>query len=259
MKTVLHHYRFESAEHPDYQAMVRTILANADGRGHWMHCWGGKQEYKEPGTETVELETECVFGSQWNTADGRRVFDWHEEAWHGHTRRGHWLEITPEMAQLRRETLKCGYCGHHYGPDRETPSGHFCTHCLTSEYLKPGDLHLLRLLPVIEPEPAREPLTQADHDVLMPFYVERQAMLAARMRSKQRTDVLEKFEKETAAALAERDGMIWLLDRNLGTDNVIYYSHTGKFCFGWRSPLAPEVASRMLVLLADFPFAYEMK
>lgn len=52
--------------------------------------------------------------------------------------------------------------------------------------------------------------------------------------------------------------MIWLLDHGLPLDNVIYYSHTDKFGFGWRSPVSPEVKSKILDLMSEFPFNYEI-
>lgn len=265
LKTILHHYSFESAAHPEYKAMVRRIEANADGRGHWINSWDGKGKRSgEPGTsEAIEVETQHIFNNQWNTADGRRVFDWYEEYRRDHIKRGHWVEITPEMAQARRDTLKCGYCAKHYGPHHEPAPGPFCVACLDSEYLKPEDIHLLRLLPVIEPQPERAALTEDERAALMPEYIRRQTTgddsRAKKKRDKQRADVLAKYEKETVNATTERDGMLWLWDHGVSLDNVIYYDHSGKFSFGWRSPLSPEVKSALLDLLCEFPFDYEFK
>lgn len=262
----LHHYRFESASHPGYRAMVREIEANADGRGHWINVWGGneKTDDSKAGTsETVEIETDHVFENQANTADGRRVFDWYEEYRTDGIKRGHWLEITPEIAELRRSTLKCRHCGHQYGPHHDPIPGAFCTACLDSEYLKPDDLPLLRLSPVIDSKADVPPLTEAERADLMARYVERQTSgddsRAKKKRDKQRADVLAKFEKETAAATEERDGMLWLWDHGVSLDNVIYYNHTRQFSFGWRSPVAPEVKAELIRLLQGFSFNYQIK
>lgn len=275
-KTVLHHYRFDSGKHPGYKEMVAKIQANADGRGHWMNALAmpGEKRMGEPGpSEVVEIKTDHIFGNQWNTADGRRVFDWYEAIFDNRNlKAGHWLEITPELAELRRATHVCGYCGKHYGPHHEPiPEGRFCTACLDSEYLKPEELHLLRLKPVCETiksvyhydKSEREPLTEAERAELMARYVERQTTgsdsRAKKKRDQQRADVLAKFEKETTAATEERDGMLWLWDRGISLDNVIYYDHTRTFSFGWRSPVSPEVKSKLLDLLCEFAFAYEIK
>jgi hypothetical protein len=70
-------------------------------------------------------------------------------------------------------------------------------------------------------------------------------------------EILEKYQKQTTNATNERDGMLWLWEHNVPLDNVIYYSHTGRFAFGWRSPLAPEVRSRLLEILSEFPGEYD--
>ena len=53
--------------------------------------------------------------------------------------------------------------------------------------------------------------------------------------------------------------MVWLLDRNINAENCIYYSHTRKFCFGWRNPVSESVKSALLDVLVEFPFDYEIK
>lgn len=267
----LHHFQYSSASDAGYKEMVKQIKANADGRGHCMECLHDPKSgrTKPHGTiETVEIETEHLFGNQWNTADGRRVFDWYEGVVYnsgvrGNCRFGHWLEINPELAEIRRSTLKCGYCGHHYGPDRElVPASGFCDHCMDSPYLKESEVYLLRLLPVIEPEPKRQPLTEAESAELMPKYVERQTISnrsrAVEKRAKQREKIQHDYEVDSTNAKNERDGMIWLLDRNYDIENVIYYKHTGKFCFGWRNPLSEAVKSKLSDLLCEFPFDYEI-
>jgi len=42
-------------------------------------------------------------------------------------------------------------------------------------------------------------------------------------------------------------------------DNCIYYSHTDRFSFGWRSPVSAEVVSEILNVISEFPFLYEIK
>jgi hypothetical protein len=290
IRTRLHLYNFLSAKHPAYKAMCEAINANADGRGVWMNTWGGDTakggdkfycgKTNEVVTVDVELDTAHVFGNQWNEAGegGRRLFDWYEEYQPNRNpdlKRGHWLEVTPEMAETRRLTLKCRYCGHQYGPHHDPLPNPlpgpglalFCNRCLDSEYLKPDDLPLLRLSSVADQEADRkhtvQPLEGEERERLMARYVERQTTgtdsRAKRRRDKQRADVVSKYEKETAAALAERDGMLWLWDNGVSLDNVIYYPHTGKFSFGWRSEVAPEVESKLLDILCEFPFPYEIK
>lgn len=269
-KTKLHHFHFDSSDHPGYKAMIDKIEANKEGRGCWMNSWGSRPyDYSEGNsTEEVELESTHLFSNQWNEADkpgsGRRLFDWYQEYTDLKFRRGHWLEITPEMAAARRETYKCGYCGAQYGPfHKPLPVGPFCLACLDSPYLKPTGLILLRLRPIIEPQADLPELTDAERAELMPLYVERQTTdsdsRAKKARDSERDDVQAKFAKASEAAIAERDGMMWLWNHGLSLSNVIYYSHTSTFSFGWHSPVSPEVRSKLLDLLSEFPFEYEIK
>lgn len=274
MKTKLHHYSFTlPKDEKAYKEMVRTIEASGpEGRGHKMHSLPDRFDRSKAGTtETVDLDPTCLFYNQWNetTESGnRRLFDWFEEAvfTNGRERddikRGHWLEITAEMTAARSDSRKCGYCGEHYGPFHKPAPGEFCAACLDSPYLKETELHLLRLLPLVGCQD-RGTLTEAEQSALLTIYVDRQTTgsnsRAKARRDQQRQDVLKEYEKKTHNATTERDGKLWLWDRGFDLDNVIYYSHTGKFGFGWRSPLSDSVASKLLDVISEFPFPYEIK
>lgn len=278
LKTRIHRYYMDvsnPAEEAKYADMVARIKANGGGHGKWMKAIGDSK-YRSDGAvlteaiEDVELETEHIFGNQWNGTT-ERVFDWYEEAIYCNGRenktikRGHWLEITPEMAAIRREVVTCGYCGKHYGPERDAaPADGFCRKCLDSPYLKETEFHLLRLLPVAETFGGnRQPLTDAERDALLPEYVLRQTTgadsRAAKRRNEQRADVEEKYAKETTAARIEHDGMIWLWEHGFDLANVIYYSHTDRFSFGWREPVCDSVCDKLLEVMSEFPFRYEIK
>lgn len=274
MKTKLHHYSFPSAKHPGYIAMVREIESNGpEGRGRQMHCFGSGEfnaelnDKQNAGTiEEVELDPSCLFENQWNETDAsgnRRLFDWYlEYLSNSSQKRGHWLEITAEMTAARSETKKCGYCGKHYGPYHEPAPGEFCTACLDSAYLKEGELHLLRLLPLVGLQD-RGKLTSSERAALLPLYVERQTTgadsRAKQRRDKQRADVVKEYASDSANIKAEHDGKLWLWEKGFDLENVIYYNHTGKFCFGWRSPLSDSVVSKLLDVISEFPFPYEIK
>jgi len=268
MKTKLHHYRFSSGSDPAYKAMCAEIEANGpEGRGHWMHCLAvpGTSGHKNGEVEEVELDPSHLFENQWNEKGGgnRRLFDWYEGIYANRNfKSGHWLEITAEMTAARANTLKCGYCGKHYGPYHEPAPGEFCTACLDSAYLKEGELHLLRLLPLVGLQD-RAKLSDAERAALLPLYVSRQTTgadsRAKARRDKQRADVIADYAKDSANIKAEHDGKLWLWEKGFDLDNVIYYNHTGKFCFGWRSPLSDSVVSKLLDVISEFPFPYEIK
>ena len=267
----LHSYWFNVSnptERAAYDAMRAEIEANGTGRGHWMNAWGGKHESWGNGVCTVELETKFLFGNQWNSSvdspahPNARLFDHYEEymptGMNKSIKSGHWLEITPEMSAIRASTLQCGYCGKHF-PDGKPG---FCDACLDSPYLKEKDLHLLRLLPVAESFGGnRAELTADEQAALLPLYVARQTTgrdsRAVKAYEAEGRAIEEKYSKANHAIETEREGMLWLHDKRVSLDNVIYYSHTGKFCFGWRNSLSDAVKSRLLDLLCEFPFEYE--
>lgn len=274
MKTKLHHFCYNidnPKELQAYNAMVLQITKNSEGRGKWMNAIGNRDfDYSEKDTtENIELDTIHLFDNQWNetTESGnRRLFDWYQEVIYNEGRknenikRGHWLEITPEMAQIRRVTYACGYCGKLYGPHHATSEGEFCGACLDSPYLKESELRLLRLLPVANKHGERKPLTETELAELLPCYVERQTTGAdsrsAKRREKQRQDVLDEFEKDTKNATLERNGKLWLWERGFDLDNVIFYSHVQRFGFGWRKPLGGKVLDKVLSEISEFPYLY---
>ncbi len=57
----------------------------------------------------------------------------------------------------------------------------------------------------------------------------------------------------------ERDGRIWFLERNIPIDNLIYYDHKPRWCFGWRHPVGPALLSRILDVISEFGQPYEIK
>lgn len=287
LRTKLHHYSFPSSDHPGYKAMVAEIEANNVGRGHCMSAFETPsksfdgtlwQKQKELAVEEVVLDTEYFFENQWNEAKGsgnRRLFDW-REFYYGNGRpdkTGHWLEITPEMAQLRTETFKCGYCGELYGPQHITPipeSG-FCTACIGGLHLKQDELYLLRLRRVVGGRSRGFPkLTAEESELLTPLYIEEQTIslrrAEERARQKDKEDIDGLVAKATRKAEAlirdakeERDGKIWLWERGFQMDNVIYYSHSRQFGFGWRQPVSNDVRDKLLEVISEFPAAYTIK
>lgn len=273
MKTIFHSYKFDIGT-DEGRAEYGALRAKLEGMGlKCFETWGGASHYMPDldGFE-IELETAHLFDNQWNTAPipgisdkGRRVFDWAQdympEGMAQWLKRGHWLEQTAEMREARRNTVKCGYCG------RQEPAAKgyvFCPHCIDSEYLTEKDLHLTRMVPVDSERAGRAPLTEAERAHLLPLY--REAQLhgttergKARI-AKARRDVEEDYAKGIANATSKRDGARWVLDHfpNL-IGNWLFYSHSGRHCFGWRTPLDAAALSALLDAISEFPFPYEIK
>jgi hypothetical protein len=272
-KTTLHTYYFD--------------VSIADGKAAWdalraklktgPHCFGpvladNYFAFRDLDGQEIELETAHLFENQWNTASGLRVFDWaltshiagcrvDPENSPPHIRRGHYLDQTAEMRSLRDNTSACGYCG------KQEPAAKgyvFCPHCIDSEYLKEKDLYLTRMMPVSTPNRAQ--LSDAERAHLLPLYRDAQlhgttARGKARI-ARLRADIARDYAKAIADANAERDGFTWLLDNGFGqlaANNVIFYDHTGRFGFGWRTPCDAATVSALLEKISEFPGSYDIK
>lgn len=276
LKTILHAYEFDTNE-PEGKAAWNAFKAE---RKKGPYCFG--PVFHEMGSTRlldgveIELETKHLFENQWDTApvagiseNGFRVFDWFLQADHGSglknsaprgIKRGHYLEQTGEMRELRRNTNCCGYCGYQ---EAAAKGSVFCPKCIDSEYLKESDLKLLRMRPVDEGSATRPELSEAERAHLLPIYKSAQlhgnTERGRRRAEKARADAIAMAEKAIKVAVVERDGMLWLLDNGIDTANVIFYSHTGKFSFGWRRAIGAAVLAGLLEVLPEFPFPYEIK
>lgn len=269
LETMLHTYKMDTRNNDKDQAnawdeLNRRLKTRKDA-GHLMESHGGASHYfREQGL--VLLDTGSIFSNQWNTSDdsptmpNTRVFDWAKDAESRigapkGVKRGHYLDITPLMVELRDNVVTCGYCGH---KESIFDGNTFHVGCLKSSYLKKSDLNLLRLVPVSS-EKARPDLTEAEAAKLVPLYVKAQTELQEKVSAEVRAKLVADCEKDIAKATTERDGMLWLLDHGFPVDNVIYHGHTDYFCFGWRSPLDETVVSELLDIISEFPYSYEIK
>jgi hypothetical protein len=76
---------------------------------------------------------------------------------------------------------------------------------------------------------------------------------------KEKARVLARAAKARAVLEVETAGYVWLLDHGCRIDNAIFYSHTGRWCFGWYRDLTPAAISQWLEVLTEFPYAYDIK
>lgn len=264
MKTKLISYCFNTAnanEAEEYRALVARM--KDEGRKRF-ETWGRSSHYfGEIGTVEIELDTSNLFDNQWNTSDdspnlpARRVFDWAQDYPAGNLtnkriERGHYLEITDEMRAIRNDTSRCGYCGK-YAPTGESE---FCPHCLGSQYLEEKDLPLTRMRPVSF-KGERPELTEVEKAERLPLFKAAKIETGKKLAAKKLADMKEALEKKRKDDAEEYAGMSWLLERGEVklAANCIYYSHTGRFCFGWRESLRGEIPD----VLTEFPFDYDLK
>lgn len=264
MQTILHTFLFDIST-PDGKAAWCEFKKQRQ-EGPPCHgpvfgdCWDKFREYD--GT-VVELETKHLFNNQWNMKQGNlRVFDFALESmpFAKHIRRGHWLEQTAEMREIRRNTHRCPYCG----KQEPAQKGYvFCPHCLSSGYLKLDDVlkGATRMRPV-DSEREWTPLTPAERNHLLPLYTEAQLRTNKVESDKFLTDVRARARKKISRAYCERRGYERLVELNLGRlakENVIFYDHTGRFGFGWRKPLSGLELSDVLDVISEFSFPYDIK
>jgi hypothetical protein len=275
MKTIYHAYHFNTSK-PDDARAYDELVARLTAQGLQVFSAIGKHEdYHNPKLNgEIELDTAHLDANQGNTLAGVRVFDWAERylsrsmGMNPDIKSGHYLEQTDEMRSIRANTAACGYCGHR----EPVGQNQFCPKCIGSEYLKPTELHLLRMLPVSAGAfPKRAPLTDEEARKLTPRYEYAQGLgVAARNAeklSKRRQDIANLVPNAHAKgawlvenAEIETRAFTYLMDNGWREiENVIYYPHTGKFGFGWRDPLTDAQVSALLDIITEFPYLYEIK
>lgn len=286
MKTKLHSYSFDisnpvenvayyrlrlTMEEQSRQAKPKEFLETGSSGNAFDHLLLLETPTQNHSVYEVELDPKHLFNDQWNTAardghNGYRVFDWVQyiSPLDHDLKRGHWLEVTDEMADARQNTLACGYCGTLYGnihPDHlmvtDDPIGRdFCGKCLGSSYLKEDDLPLLRLRAVsVKSSRLRDGLTDEENDWLLPRYLEAQTVSKTKDGDAVLASSRRRVEEAYAKATMEYEGMKLLIESGINTDNVIFHSHVPEFKFGWRSPLSPCVADAMLDKLKAIGFS----
>ncbi len=268
MKTILHAYHYNIANTTDRDAYEALCDRMREQGTQVFRALSPDSYYLPKLAGDIELETKHLFSDQWNTPT-HRVFDWAENIVpNKDIRQGHYLDQTEEMRAIRDNTATCGYCGH------QEPVGQnqFCPKCIGSEYLKPTELHLLRMLPVSAGSfPTRAPLSAEESRKLTPRYELAQGLgkrardTAQLSKRRQRiANLVREAEKKGTAlvrnAEVEADAFTWLMDHHYrDIDNVIYYPHTQKFGFGWRTPLTDAEVSALLDIITEFPYLYEIK
>jgi hypothetical protein len=271
MEAIIHCYKFESNQSTDRFLLHKELEAK---KLHLMSGWSGNDgkdydfyhKHILPfDGKAIPLNPEHLFNDQWNTGplptapEGVRVHDWSEpyRPYSYQTKYGYWLELDDEALALRKATYKCKYCGHM----TQDPGDGFCHKCLGSEYLEEKDLHLLRMVSLAKPwGEKREKLTSEERAILYPLYLEAQGRVNGAKAEALRGEITAKRDKAIMLANEEHDGFKWLLDNGIKSDNVLYYSHSRTFSFGWRgNGIHKGVVEQLRASLEGFPFSFEIK
>lgn len=272
LKTTIHSYFFDTRNTEEKVAYSELAAKLNETNGKCFETWGGNGSHFDRrfiGGLDIELDTSSLFNNQWNTAPiegvsdkGIRVFDWAQDYpinFDERIKRGHYLVITDEMREIRRNTLKCRYCG----KMEPAAKGYvFCPHCRGSEYLKEEDLHLTRMMPVDDDSDCPK-LSEAERAHLVPLWKEDQITgNSARGKSrmaKARQQVADYYSESIRKAEFKRDVATWCLDHGMMPDIAIAYDHTGRVCFGWSKPVDAATLSQLLNVVSELPWSYDIK
>lgn len=244
-------YRFNIA-HADERVEYEALCADLESRG--LKKFAAISMQKRSYSGDYQIDTDVLFDNQYNTVDGQRIFEWEEPIVpNKNIKAGYYIdEGLDEVRAAQSSRCKCGYCGHQYEIS-DAPEEGYCTHCRDSEYLTPKDFKLLKLTPILEEPDYSAAIPEKVFDDIVTKQTE------ARVAAAEETMLfqIEKSEKEIEGHKKEYEAKVWLITNLLPTDNVIYYQHTGRFCFGWRTKLSHK--DPILDKLTEFPFEYDVK
>ena len=216
------------------------------------------------------IETEILFSNQFNTKEGFRVWFWQEITDHEVTnltvRYGYYLEFKPDdlayLKNLLARRVVCGYCGNQYTKEHTTDKNGICYTCagskyLTIDYIKRG---AIRFYPIGD-KGNWQPLNKTELKTYLYFYHKEQKRQRKIYLDNDIKRTKEKLRLDKLNAEIEHNGKMWLIDNGLYDylDNVIFYNHSGLFCFGWRESLRFQEEQKLKGLLETFPYAYEIK
>lgn len=210
------------------------------------------------------LDLAHVFSNQYNTVEdkltghkGYRVFEFYDPLVinYGrtvHSYYGYYIsEGIEKIREYQRELKVCGYCGKQYYKSAKL----YCNSCLGSQYLEEKYYPFLRLRNILDDKP--------DNTTPLPTKIVNLIAVAQRKSrekrlAQQKADKIASIKAQIRGCKAELKGFQWLIAHDIPFDNVIYYTHSGKFNFGWRNCIAREEAAKLRLKLEGFPYAYEI-
>ena len=263
MKTILHTYCFyDVSKNPDKENYENLCKKLKDMNLKKFHVISEKPIFPAINDEfPIDLETNFLFKNQWNTSEespnfkNTRVFDWFERAnfENKNLKKGHWIEQTQEMIDIRYNTFKCGFCG-----NRSYSEG-FCDKCLGSEYLSTKELYLVRYKRICDKDKPFKKLTEEEYENLLPRFFDEQLKRSKKTFLDQIEDEKEEIENLMKASHIKVKGLEWLY----GNDVILYhrvffYNRTETFHFTVNEKEEVEIFSESLKSMG-FPYNFEVK
>ena len=220
-------------------------------------------QYKCVPAGIYEIEEKHLFSNQYNTKgkdghNGYRIFEYCEKLSNIDCKKmqsGYYIfKGIEEIRELQARTKVCGYCGAQYVDQKIE----WCNQCLGSEYLEIDNLPLLFLVNVRDKWGFDRSNVVIPADMLEEMKARQQVARKIRLQ-KEQEQKKESLAQGVIDAEKERKAFTWLIDQDLDYKNVIYYSHTGIFCFGWRDSIPEDKRADLHRILAGFPYTYEIK
>jgi hypothetical protein len=184
------------------------------------------------------IETEFLFNNQYNV-EKFRIHDWSETIFPNKcVKKGYFLTgDIKALSEAKDNRLQCGYCGKQYWRNKVNYS--FCKSCINGEFLTKENLHLLKLEAVSF---KGERSKTIPIELLMEFneieiILEKKRIERLKKKAlKMRDDFEDKFKK----AIYELSVKCFLLDSGISVEKLIYYEHSGEWCYGWSNSVTRE-------------------
>lgn len=108
-----------------------------------------------------------------------------------------------------------------------------------------------------------DPDTELSNDAYLQFVKDKQEKKMKKLKDKASgliAEAKQKADNLIKTAEIETEAYTYLIGNEyFDLDNVIYYAHTKRFCFGWRKPLEEKTKSLLSTILEEFPFDYDLK
>lgn len=259
IKVTLKQYSFDTNRSPEDRKAYENLVKDLKARG--LKCFSAIGNRGEQLNGEFEIETKILFDNQYNTVEGVRIFEWREPYDINHTgiKVGYYIDSDiSELREAQNTQYKCNYCGRRYSL-AELPDSGYCTACRGSEYLTPKEYKLLKLTPVVESNPEFDEVPESVISDIKAVQKEArkesaQQTLESALNSAQKT-----FDDSVKSARLMHEATLWLVEQGFGeyADNLIYYNHNDRFCFGWRNSLSST--DPILDVLTEFPFDYDIK
>lgn len=261
MKTRIHYYNYNTRDplqKAEYEALQKYLL-NTPGRGKMLNTieTGDSKRLGDHNTSVeITLDTTNPYSNQWGSSIGR-VFDWFQSSdpqIKGYFR-GHYLDITEKMIELRHRMARCSYCG----VVAPYVSDTMHTECFSSPFMEEDNFLLARLRRIEDSDKPLPQLSEALYAQYHPLYVAAQTRIKGDRIAAIRKDVRTRVAAKILEARTEEAGFEWLLDQGINVENCIFYPHLLQFGFGWRCPLSETVKAELTTQLEGFPFQYALR